>query len=112
MFGAGTRPDDAELARFWALIEHNGGRAHMGRLLRYMGERKLHRERWVGSIVDAPMPVRLIVGMDDPVSGAHMVERYRELVPRADVVELSGIGHYPQWEAPERVAEAVLGFAK
>ena len=112
VFGADTQPDDVELARFWTLIEHNDGRAHMGRLLHYMGERKLHRERWVGAIVDASMPIRLIAGMDDPVSGAHMVERYREFVPRADVVELPGIGHYPQWEAPERVAEAVLELAK
>lgn len=112
VFGAGTRPDDAELARFWALIEHNGGRANMGRLLHYMDERKVHRERWVDALIDAPMPLRLIVGMDDPVSGAHMARRYRELVPHADVVELAGIGHYPQWEAPERVAQAVIDLAK
>ncbi|MEO8365254.1 MAG: alpha/beta hydrolase [Pseudoxanthomonas sp.] len=112
LFGAGTQPDDAELARFWMLIEHNGGRANMGRLLHYMGERKRHRERWVGALIDAPMPLRLVAGMDDPVSGAHMVRRYRELVPGADVIELPGIGHYPQWEAPERVAAALLEFAK
>lgn len=112
VFGAGTQPDDVELARFWALIEHNGGRANMGRLLHYMGERKRHRERWVGALIDASIPLRLIVGMDDPVSGAHMVKRYRELVPRADVIELAGIGHYPQWEAPERVAEVVIELAK
>jgi pimeloyl-ACP methyl ester carboxylesterase len=112
LFGAGTQPDDVELARVWTLIEHNDGRVNMGRLLHYMGERKLHRERWVGALVNASMPLRLVAGMDDPVSGAHMVERYRELVPRADVIELAGIGHYPQWEAPERVAEAVLGFAE
>lgn len=112
IFGVDTKPDDGELARFWALIEHNGGRANMGRLLHYIGERKRHRERWVDALVGAPMPIRLIVGMDDPVSGAHMVERYRELVPRADVVTLPGIGHYPQWEAAGRVAEAVLEFAK
>lgn len=112
LFGVGTQPGNAELARFWALIEHNDGRANMGRLLHYIGERKLHRERWVDALVGAPMPMRLIAGMDDPVSGAHMVQRYRELVPRADVVELPAIGHYPQWEAPARVAEAVLGFAE
>jgi pimeloyl-ACP methyl ester carboxylesterase len=111
MFGVGTQPDDMAFARFWALIEHNGGRAGMGRLLHYMGERKRYRARWVSALVDAPIPLRLVAGMDDPVSGAHMVARYRQLVPRADVVELPGIGHYPQWEAPERVAEAVLGFA-
>ena len=112
LFGVDTQPDDAEIARFWTLIEHKGGRVNMGRLLHYMGERKRHRERWVGALVDAPMPLRLVAGMDDPVSGAHMVERYRELVRDADVVGLPGIGHYPQWEAPGRVATAVLEFAK
>lgn len=111
IFGSGTRPNEAELARFWALIEHNDGRALMGRLLHYMDERKRHRARWVDALVEAPMPLRLVVGLDDPVSGAHMAQRYRTLVPRADVVELPGIGHYPQWEAPERVASAVLDFA-
>lgn len=112
IFGAGSQPDAAELARFWSLIEHNGGRALMGRLLHYMGERKRHRARWVDALVRAPMPLRLVVGLDDPVSGAHMARRYRELVPDADVVELPGIGHYPQWEAAERVAEAVLAFSR
>ncbi|NDK39394.1 alpha/beta hydrolase [Pseudoxanthomonas gei] len=112
IFGADTPPDAAELARFWALINYNGGRAIMGRLLHYIGERRRSRERWVGALVDAPMPLRLVAGMDDPVSGAHMVERYRQLVPQPDVVELPGIGHYPQWEAAERVAVAVIGFAR
>lgn len=111
MFGPGTQPDDTALDRFWALIEHDGGRAGMGRLLHYMGERKRHRARWVGALVDAPVPLRLVAGMDDPVSGAHMVARYRALVPRADVIELPGIGHYPQWETPARVADAVRAFA-
>lgn len=111
LFGPATQPGDADLARFWALLEHNGGRANMGRLLHYIGERKLHRERWVGALVDASMPLRLIAGMDDPVSGAHMVQRYRELVPQADVVPLPSIGHYPQWEAAAHVAEAVAALA-
>ena len=111
LFGVATQPDAAELARFWALVNHNDGCANMGRLLHYIGERRLHRQRWVGALVEAAMPLRLIVGMDDPVSGAHMAQRYRELVPHADVLELAGIGHYPQWEAPERVAEALMASA-
>ena len=82
----------------------------MGRLLHYIDERKRHRQRWVGALVEAPMPVQFIVGLDDPVSGAHMAERYRELVPQGTVIGLPGIGHYPQWEAAERVAELVENF--
>jgi pimeloyl-ACP methyl ester carboxylesterase len=39
-----------------------------------------------------------------------MVARYRELVPNPDVVELPGIGHYPQVEAPDDVGRAFVEF--
>jgi pimeloyl-ACP methyl ester carboxylesterase len=110
IFGADTQPDDAELSRCWDLINHNEGRLNMGRLLHYIDERKRHRQRWVGALVEASMPVQFIVGMDDPVSGAHMAQRYRELLPQGKVVELAGIGHYPQWEATDRVVDAVDAF--
>ena len=56
------------------------------------------------------MPVRVIDGMADPVSGAHMIARYRELIPTADVVELRAIGHYPQLEDPDGVLRGFLAF--
>jgi pimeloyl-ACP methyl ester carboxylesterase len=36
--------------------------------------------------------------------------RWRELVPRADVRLLDGIGHYPQIEAPGAVLAAYAAF--
>jgi len=39
-----------------------------------------------------------------------MSERYRELVPRADIVVLDDVGHFPQLEDPERVFAAVAAF--
>jgi pimeloyl-ACP methyl ester carboxylesterase len=56
------------------------------------------------------VPLRLVNGPDDPVSGAHMVARYRELIPAPDTVSLPGIGHYPQVEAPSAVLDAFLQF--
>lgn len=112
IFGPDTQPDEPELARMWALLSHGGGRANMGRLLHYIDERRQFRERWVGALVQADIPLRLVAGMDDPVSGAHMVARYRQLVPHADVIELARTGHYPQWEAANRVAEAVMEVAR
>ena len=99
-----------ELLAFWALLEHNQGRRVMPQLIRYMRERRQFRERWVGALQESDIPLRLIDGLDDPVSGAHMVARYRELVPNPDVVELAGIGHYPQLEAPEQVLRAFLSW--
>jgi pimeloyl-ACP methyl ester carboxylesterase len=60
--------------------------------------------------VQAEVPLTLIDGAADPISGAHMAARYRELVPRAEVTLLDGIGHYPQVEAPAAVLEAYAAF--
>ena len=56
------------------------------------------------------VPLRVIDGAVDPVSGAHMVERYRQLIPAPDTVLLPHIGHYPQVEAPEQVLQHYLAF--
>lgn len=111
VFGPQTKPDAAELRDFWALVEHNGGMKPIGhKLICYIAERRKNRERWVGALQQAQIPLRVIDGGADPVSGAHMVARYRELVPDPDTVILEGIGHYPQVEAPEAVLEAFLEF--
>jgi len=44
--------------------------------------------------------------MLDPVSGARIVAAFREAAPRARVVELAHVGHYPQLEDPPAVIEA------
>ncbi|ANM30684.1 alpha/beta hydrolase [Acidobacteria bacterium Mor1] len=108
IFGADTRPTEQELDDFWALIEYNGGRRVFHRLIRYMRERKEQEARWVGVLRRPGVPLRLVNGPEDPISGGHVVTAFRELVPRADVVELAGIGHYPQVEAPQRVSAAIL----
>ena len=56
------------------------------------------------------MPRRLICGAVDPVSGRHLAERYRELVPDPDVVVLDDVGHYPQLEVPDRVVDEYEAF--
>jgi pimeloyl-ACP methyl ester carboxylesterase len=99
---------DAEIAAMWARVEEGGGRRVMSKLIGYMAERRAQRARWVGPLVARRVPVRLINGTDDPISGGHMVARYRELVRDPDIVALAGVGHYPQVEAPAEVAAAAL----
>jgi pimeloyl-ACP methyl ester carboxylesterase len=110
IFGANTQPSPEELGQFWDLIRHEGGNRIMHKLIRYMPERLAHRERWVGALQKTTVPLRVIDGPDDPVSGAHMVARYRELVPKPDTVMLPGIGHYPQTEDPAGVLKAFFEF--
>lgn len=110
VFGPGTQPSEAELDTFWELIRHNDGQKIMHRLIHYILDRRQHRERWVGAMQRTSVPLRLIDGPEDPISGAHMVVRYRQLIPQPDTVELPGIGHYPQVEAPEQVLQHYLAF--
>ncbi|TWC34550.1 pimeloyl-ACP methyl ester carboxylesterase [Pseudomonas sp. SJZ079] len=110
VFGPQTQPSVAELDDFWSLIAHNDGPGVMHLLIRYMPERRVQRERWLAAMQQGGVPLRLIDGAFDPISGAHMLARYRELIPEPDSVLLDGIGHYPQTEAPERVLEHYLAF--
>jgi pimeloyl-ACP methyl ester carboxylesterase len=111
VFGPQTRPTPEDLDAFWRLVAENDGWRVMHRLIRYMAERRTHRERWVGALRRTRVPLRVIDGGADPISGAHMVARYRELVPDPDVVLLPEVGHYPQVEAPAAVLAAYLNFA-
>jgi pimeloyl-ACP methyl ester carboxylesterase len=110
VFGPKAPPDEPTLTAIWELIATNHGHRIFHKLIRYIPERIEHRERWVGALRQTPAPLLLIDGMFDPISGAHMVSHFRELVPQAKVTELAGIGHYPQVQAPREVLAAYLSF--
>lgn len=113
VFGRNTKPSATELEEFWSLIEHGDGKHVFHNLISYMTDRKTYRARWVEALQRSIVPIGLINGSVDPVSGAHMVARYRELVsPNHYIVELPDIGHYPQVEAPEAVLEAYRRFLR
>lgn len=112
VFGPDTQPSDDEIDAFWSLVQHNDGRRVVPKLLGYMPERRKKRERWVGALQAPKVPVALINGALDPVSGRHLVERYRvEIGSEGFIEELADVGHYPQVEAPEAVVRAWRRFA-
>ena len=110
IFGPDTRPSESALDDFWSLIENNDGPRILHKLIAYIPQRRRQRERWVAAMQRGEVPLRVIDGEVDPVSGAHMVARYRELIPDADTVLLANIGHYPQIEAPVQVLKHYLAF--
>jgi pimeloyl-ACP methyl ester carboxylesterase len=111
IFGERTRPSKQEVAEFWEVITHNTGNRIYHRLISFMADRLRYRERWTGALQRTRVPLRMVNGSVDPISGAHMAARYRELIPNPDIVPLEGIGHYPMVEAPEAVLKALLTFA-
>lgn len=100
----------SDLKVHWELLIRARGRAVMPKIIRYMDERVRYRERWVSALTDTKIPLRLINGLDDPISGGHMADRYQELVEHADIVGLPAIGHYPQNENPNAVLDAAQQF--
>eukprot|EP00698_Gefionella_okellyi_P012782 TRINITY_DN3468_c0_g1_i2.p1 TRINITY_DN3468_c0_g1~~TRINITY_DN3468_c0_g1_i2.p1 ORF type:complete len:327 (-),score=62.14 TRINITY_DN3468_c0_g1_i2:11-991(-) len=111
VFGVNTRPSRKFLDQSWSLICHNGGWGIPHELLGYIAERRLHADRWVGVLKSTSVPVRLINGPADPVSGKHLVDAYKQLVPHGDVALLpADIGHYPQVEAPLTVIHTIRSF--
>ena len=96
-----------EAADQWALLAHDGGHRIAHRLIHYMDERERHTDRWHGAFAGWPKPLELAWGLQDPVAVPAVLEGLRALRPRAPVTELPEVGHYPQIEVPERLAEVI-----
>ncbi|WP_152664837.1 alpha/beta hydrolase [Mycobacterium sp. UM_Kg27] len=99
-----------EAAAQWALLTHNGGNRIAHLLSAYLDERVRYAHRWHGAVRDWPKPLGFVWGLDDPVATTNVLEGLRQLRPAADVVELPGLGHYPQIEEPQAFTDGVLGL--
>ncbi|WP_444850809.1 alpha/beta fold hydrolase [Mycobacterium sp. P7213] len=99
-----------EAAAQWALLTHNGGNRIAHLLSAYLDERVRYAHRWHGAVRDWPKPLGFVWGLGDPVATTNVLEGLRQLRPAADVVELPGLGHYPQIEDPQAFTDGVLGL--
>jgi len=110
IFGPDTAPSEEEMDDFWGLISRNNGHRITHRLMRYILDRRTHADRWRAALVEARIPLKLVDGGMDPVSGKHLYEAWKERVPHGEAVLLPTIGHYPQVEAPDVVTNEILAF--
>ena len=112
IFSKAHPPTDEFIHETWKLTSATKGLSMLPRLIRYMDERKIFRERWVNPLVNPIIPIRLINGTEDPISGKHAAARFDDLVPNADIVLLENSGHYPHIETPTEVLNAFFEFHK
>ncbi len=110
VFGPNTPPSDEEIDAFWEIMNYNNGKRIFSRTINYINDRKRNRENWVKALQETRTPLILVNGPEDPVSGIHLVARYKELVPNPNFVILDDIGHYPNVEAPAAVNIEALKF--
>lgn len=113
IFGAKTQPTHEELNDFLTVFKFNDGRRIAHKLIRYMTERATHRTRWVGALRTLKIPFCFINGSADKVSGKHLVDRFKDVVPlQKDILELENIGHFPHFEVPAVVLDKYFDFRR
>ncbi len=102
--------NESALDDYWSLILSNRGTRILHKLMGFVRERRVHRPRWLEALQRGGVPVRLINGAQDPLCSAHVLERYRQLLPEAEIILLPDIGHFPHTEAPVQVLGEYLAF--
>lgn len=111
IFGPGSQPKESEFEEQWALICYNRGHLLSHKLIKYIEDRAVHRDRWVSALVETKIPTLFLNGPFDPVSGKHMLEKFRQLVPTQRAASMAGeVGHYPQLEAPKEMIAQYFRF--
>lgn len=101
---------DSDVREHWQVLQRRGSSVPISpRLVGYIAERKLHAPRWERALERGDQQTTLLWGMSDPRSGPRIVEHVRRRVPTARIRPLPDVGHYPQLEVPELVAEEIAG---
>ena len=108
LFSAAHPLSPAEAQAQWALLAREGGDRILHLLSAYLNERVAYAQRWHGAVSSWPKPLSFLWGTGDPVATTSVLAGLRELRPAAEVMELPGIGHYPQIEVPHEFTAAAM----
>ena len=100
--------DETHYHSQWSLMLHNEGRRTLHKTAVYMIERELMGERWTGPLHRLDVPLKVIWGKRDPIAVYSIAQKLCKSNPAAQLSTLDDIGHYPQLEAPARVADCLL----
>ncbi|WP_405166774.1 alpha/beta hydrolase [Nocardia sp. NBC_01499] len=104
LFSAAHPLTASEAEAQWALLAHARGHRIAHLLTAYLDERVTYADRWHGAVRDWDKPLGFLWGTADPVATVAVLDGLRALRPAATVIELTGLGHYPQLEDPEAFA--------
>ena len=84
------------------------GWVHLPQMLRFHDDQLEFEARWTGALVDAAIPIQLLVGPADPHQQLLVASAFTRVVGPDTVKVLSAtVGHYPHMEAPGQVTAAI-----
>ncbi len=110
-FGTLRPPTEDDFRAIWTLLRHDNGHTTVPYALRYLRERAARRDRWVGALESAQIPMCLINGAADPVAGRDVPRIWSRLLPDAPLYQLDPrVGHYPPLEDPQGTLDAFFTF--
>ena len=72
----------------------------------YMRERYIHADRWIGAMEKAT-PLRICWAKDDPIANVQIGRELDQRCKQAEYLEWGGVGHFPNFEDPDFVAEQI-----
>ena len=110
VLGPGHRLDTRPYVEVVARRAERSGHLATARAL--LGASSWYDGLWQRREVLAQLPALLVWGTSDPTFGAEELQRWKKTLPHAVVCELTGVGHLPQEEAPERVLAALSPFLR
>jgi len=100
--------DEAHYQSQWSLLLNNHGRRTLHKIAGYMRERTRMGEQWTGPLHRLELPFKVIWGKQDPIAVYDIALELCRQNRAIRLTTLDSIGHYPQLEAPEKVAEEFL----
>ena len=100
----------ADLDTMWQLLTREGGRSVMPRITQYLHDRVLYWHRWVRALQQSRLPLALLWGAEDPITGRQVAEVHHAESPGSRLILLDGVGHYPMLEAPQRWTDALFAL--
>ena len=112
IFSKANPPSKEFLDSSWNLLEKNNGLIMIPLILSYLNERKKYIKRWRAPIEHPQIPMAMINGIEDPISGNKTALFFQNLQPKSFTFFLENSGHYPHIENPKEVLKAFIKFHK
>jgi len=106
----GRKLPERELDDMFGLIQHNGGRRLLPRLIGYVDERHRFKQRWLSPLPRLDVPTLVVWGARDPIAVMAIGDKLAATIPGAQLIRFDDLGHYLQLEDPERVLAAMAPF--
>lgn len=99
VFSEGHPLDPEVASTYWEVLARDGDSRELRRLLHFVPERAANANRWDAALADGEVPIGLVWGVEDLVSGSD-AGLVPDRLPQASLEAMEGVGHAPHMEVP------------